>query len=482
MSSTEDQTASGAAADVEGGYRPNTPPSSAQLSNFSIGDDDDDESSPVDPSGGNVEEGDDDDDDDELEGNYDSDGDNGDDDDDDGGFKLAHKTNQIMSSYQEYITEITSEPIEGGDAEAAKTELEHGGAGHSLPSHHVPFDRKGSVESAVDAVTEAFSGLYQDFSHIRDSERQLTNLHDAAFSDVTDADSFQDFYGELGFHPKRKYRHPFLRSNKFKGVVCGVLLVIIVLIVGLTASNKKGGNASTSKKGDDANTEWWDSDESLEEDEDMTGKPGGLPNNQPEINAEFAEMYQMYRPEWFNRTQWKGTTYEDALIFCATQYGMIVCPFEAVCPGGANGVPAGGVEVDTEQAFAPILAENPGEAWVQIGAQDTWCVETNGQLPEFEGQDVTAHIMCCAPMVNGMDGGEEGAEDGSVIDPDLLESIMTEYSPQEYTRSQGWKGITYVDAVKFCEERGGLGLCPYRGMLATLRSMDDTELPCLTWF
>ena len=488
MSSTEDQIsgasgASGAraAADVEGGYRPSTPPGSAPLSNFSIGDGDD-ESSPAYPSGDIGGEGDEH----EIEGNYDSDGDNG---DDDGGFKLAQRTNQIMSSYQEYLTEITSEPIDGGDAEAAEKEL-HGGVDHSLPNHHVPFERKGSVGSAV---TEAFSGLYQDFSHIRDNKQQHTNLHDAAFSDVTDTDSFQDFYGELGFHPKRKYRHPFLRSNKFKGIACGVLLGILGLIVGLTASNKKGDDASTSKKGDDAdgaNTEWWDSDENLLEgdEEGMTGKPGGivpqspssnagrpmnLPNTKQEINSEYAEMYQIYRPEWFDRTQWKGTTYEDALLFCATQNGMIVCPFEAVCPRGVNDVPAGVDGVDTEQAFAPIVTENSGEAWVQIGAQDT-CVKTHGQLPEFEDQDVTAHIMCCAPKVNGIDGVEkvingmggvkEGGDGETILDPELLESIMTEYSPREYTRSQGWSGTTYADAINFCEEKGRLSLCPYRAL------------------
>ena len=51
------------------------------------------------------------------------------------------------------------------------------------------------------------------------------------------------------------------------------------------------------------------------------------------ISQRYEAMFVKYQPEWFYRDEgWTGTTYADAVFFCATQGSSILCPYEALCP------------------------------------------------------------------------------------------------------------------------------------------------------
>lgn len=348
-------------------------------------------------------------DDDELEGNYDSD----DEEDDvhgvidnevegleDGGFNLAERTSQIMSSYQEYVSEIDAESAKGVDVEFGRS--------NSLPNYHVPFN-----ETTGSAAT---TGFYRDFSQVDDSD-----LHRYATSNLHDLPSSTGERGFLG--PTRNNRIGFMRSKKFQGLFCSVLVGVAVLVLGMTIPNNKKNDA-----GENAKTELQQIDESATEDDVdvMAGELGGLgsvvvqnPEGRPvnllddqELNGrEYGKMLELYQPKFFDRRHWQGNTYADAVIFCATTERMSLCPYEAICPVGARGVPAAFIIVDADQAFAPISTGNAAGEWVQIGSQNG-CVKADvGELVQS-----SEHVACCLPKVAGEQaGGElpEVGEDGS---------------------------------------------------------------------
>ena len=122
---------------------------------------------------------------------------------------------------------------------------------------------------------------------------------------------------------------------------------------------------------------------------------------------EFDEIYYRvgakFHPVTFTSAQgWTGSTYGDALEFCAVNYSKIPCPYDAICPFAANGPPIGGIVDSADSAWAPIIDSANG--WVQIGDKDH-CVKHADLKPhpplwglddkEDEGAVLTPRLVCC---------------------------------------------------------------------------------------
>ena len=60
-----------------------------------------------------------------------------------------------------------------------------------------------------------------------------------------------------------------------------------------------------------------------------------------ETAAEIADE-KKYMPQWFGRDDgWTGATYSEAIEFCATNEGLVICPHDAFCPDGVDTAPLG---------------------------------------------------------------------------------------------------------------------------------------------
>ena len=102
------------------------------------------------------------------------------------------------------------------------------------------------------------------------------------------------------------------------------------------------------------------------------------------------------KPTWFHRAEddWTGTTWPEAIEYCALNQHLAVCPYRAICPQGVNKAPIEGVKYDEPKgSFAPI--SNGFNKWVSVSSDNT-CVEKMPSWGADKGrEDLTRHIVCC---------------------------------------------------------------------------------------
>ena len=277
------------------------------------------------------------------------------------------------------------------------------------------------------------------------------------------ASSFEDFYGELSFHPRRKYRFPWLRSKLFKQFACGVFFMVVLLgVIGGVGSRSMGKNASTTvveegthpTNNDIPTFDGYSGDVSRPFDSLDPNDSTNVQSDQ--IGATYAAFYEKYEPEWFDRSEgWTGQTYEDALMFCAQNKEMIVCPYEAYCPLGPLTVPAGRtMGTSAGEQYAPLADDD--NWWVRIDNVES-CTKNMDPVWGKTGvgnEAITQHVMCCLPQ----DDEEEpavsptAAEQENMMTAAKYDESVLKYLPETYDRQKGWEGQTYMEAVQFCQD------------------------------
>ena len=200
-------------------------------------------------------------------------------------------------------------------------------------------------------------------------------------------------------------------------------------------------------------------------------------------DKEIDKMLVEFGPRWFHRgvDGWEGSTWPDAIEFCAKDKGLSVCPYKAICPYGANKLPFDGDTFNGEsESWAPV--SNGFNLWVSVGKYDTclqWEVvkDSSPEWGKSEGrEDLTGHIVCC----NDLDGGSyeelgdesntQDAQDHAIIGNEGIASI--EYKPRWYGRDNGWKGASWPEAIDFCSNQGvdqddsktGMEVCPFEAV------------------
>ena len=250
---------------------------------------------------------------------------------------LAAKTESIMNDYKDYIAEINSEqPLldELSTSSSKKANLKDIERGR-IP--RIGSGRNNKYSTGMAELEDEFSnsasykpytvGGLQQRSPTNESQALKgssgTNLHDigSGYNDMSASDlaasssrtsasassSFGDFYGELGYHPRRKYSFPpLLRNKKFQKSVMGGLVVILVFgLIGGLVNNNKGDDAAAAA--------------SVEGEGKVDSLPSYQDINDEQIKKEYAYVAQYYEPQWFTRESgWVGTTYAEALMFCTT--------------------------------------------------------------------------------------------------------------------------------------------------------------------
>jgi len=176
----------------------------------------------------------------------------------------------------------------------------------------------------------------------------------------------------------------------------------------------------------------------------------------------YSELYQpiaaTYLPVWFDRiTGYDGQTYQDALAFCESNVGdgYGLCPYEAVCPGGAGNVPLGGYRDDDGNkgnddnddfgSWAPIASES-GNEWVQVAesADDyqvctTWGEAAGSSIGPLWGltgegsEEFTRSVMCCLVEDSEINVGEvilqEEGDGGGTGEDDAVDMEESDSTP-----------------------------------------------------
>ena len=222
----------------------------------------------------------------------------------------------------------------------------------------------------------------------------------------------------------------------------------------------------------------------------------------PSTMSHYESIGIKYKPTWYDRTTgWSGTTYIDALTFCATKDSNIPCPYEAYCPMGPLSTPTGGHKDERGTGgdgltWAPIMDSANG--WVQVSSKNA-CVKYNTmnvQPPLWgltgEGsEEMTRHVMCCQELEMGIDvvgdleessdsdsnntqevvvvvGYDEATATSTVAkhrpapptNTNSEQLVMDTMHPVWFGRDDGYKGTTHNDASIFCNRIAGLHLCP----------------------
>lgn len=205
----------------------------------------------------------------------------------------------------------------------------------------------------------------------------------------------------------------------------------------------------------------------------MDGAAEGGAQTEVAASMPYGEVMAKYEPKWFDRSEgWTGSTYVDAISFCAANDSYIPCPYEAYCPLGEGSLPTGGYD-GNEEAWAAIMDTPNG--WVQIGSLEknsisNSCMRYNSLNDNpplwglLRGDDVdrTPHIMCCKEPETHFIGGMDLPElmPAVVASTKSEQLILEEMDPIWFSSKHGYHGTTHQNAVAFCKSIGDMTLCP----------------------
>ena len=182
----------------------------------------------------------------------------------------------------------------------------------------------------------------------------------------------------------------------------------------------------------------------------------------PGVADAIAKVEAKYKPVEYDRDSgWKGTSYTDAIVFCASQESRIPCPYEAYCPMGELAAPYGGISENPNGAWAPMM--DAPNSWVQIGDVGT-CQKYNDIHPHppkwgltgENSESFTTSLLCCEDPYE--------AESSPVKTFAPLTSkegaVLNHMHPVWFDRGDGYSGTTHEEADLFCNSIVGMSLCP----------------------
>jgi len=205
-----------------------------------------------------------------------------------------------------------------------------------------------------------------------------------------------------------------------------------------------------------------------------------------EFMVETEPQLEKLNPMWFHResSDWKGSTYADAVDYCERTKNMRLCPYTAYCPNGILNLPYGDVTYNDGPngigSWSPVADDPYG--WISVSTEDV-CVAWKSLNPEPPswgeggdgGEEVVRHVLCCRA-----DHSEIANADQEIVqfDSDQMSNtheddwlIINQFEFQWFSRGDGWAGETYSESVDFCAspERKML-LCPIEAMCPALRN------------
>lgn len=190
------------------------------------------------------------------------------------------------------------------------------------------------------------------------------------------------------------------------------------------------------------------------------------PTNDRLVASTFTKNEAKYAPKWFDRSIWKGTSYTDAIEFCARR-GWVLCPYEAYCPLGPGAHLYDGVK-SAADSWSPLIDVPNG--WVQVGSVDT-CELYNAVHPHppvwgFDGkgsEKFTENIMCCDGGFTTVAESLDMANKPEIYDTPTVKEmdVLYNFHPMWLQRKHGYAGTTHEESMDFCQYVSpNMELCP----------------------
>jgi len=363
---------------------------------------------------------------------------------------LANKTSNILSEFQDYITEIDNESQLSSGKELLDYDS-YSGEVMTGSSYGGSIDEEGGAVDGLVAREWHYDGYVNKQNESLTKNRNLYNGgDDYGDDDDRNIESFHSSYKE------KRYTLPLLHSKYVKTGVTGV--IVLGILLGTTIALFSGEGT------DNAHEDPIVRDKDLQQQSLQKDGNHAEDTGQDEILAEadlelYVKVFEEFEPMLHDREDgWEGQTYEDAIQYCSSTEGYEICSYAAICPLGPDHEPVGGYKDNLSDGGSSLWVpiSNGPNAWIGVST-DNSCVSYEEKLsraPEWgitgeHNVDITQTILCCKRSVSGT--GEVAFR---------YEDIAEKHRPNWYDRSEGWVGRTYNEAVAFCLNRAQV-LCPY---------------------
>jgi len=433
-------------------------------------------------------------------------------------MQLAQRTNQIVSDYQNFLSELGNIGSDGGSGDAGDGAVGAvGGSGGYKDYHDEEFGTDTALQIPTDSsgggdVGAGKSGMVHrswrnnDVGGYRDdltpipedsSRHDTAGTGDGTWPDYPGLHEYYDYDKDRYRNSSKSYRYNFCgylfldRKNRKPVIGCIIGICLMAIILSSTSHSKNEivvpTDTSSSSSGNSNSN-------------NPNKPPVTVTNPNDPDSATYEDVLKSpYQPIWYDRsTHWQGHAYIQSLSFCASQNSRVPCPYQIYCPIGAAHSPLGGPKLEDNGTWAPV--GNRANEWVQVGSSnpDDNCRlysdvhDDDGPLWGLTGEnseEVTRHVMCCIdpsqfpdPAVEMIpsdvmdrppaleDALEEDHKihtDGSIepnkplAKPTDQEKVKEFYHPVWFD-SETYTGTSYKEALDFCAlEAGGRMICPY---------------------
>jgi len=397
---------------------------------------------------------------------------------------LANKTSNILSEFQDYVTEIDNE----SSLSSGKKILEDDGY---LEDVMIGRNYGGSKDKAVGIADGLVAREWNYDGYVNKQNVSLTKNRNLYIG----GDDYGD--GDNNNHIESAYssdKDKHLHSKYVKMGITGVIVLVVLLGTTIALSSGKG----TDNVHEDPILSDKDLQQQLQEEDDdhaeVTGQdesggesPEGTmafitterdePNQDTNIVTEAIlqdELYgaasAKYALNNFNLpTDWTNTAY-DAREFCINKGNYDLCPYDAICPLGPGTMPLGGYTKNAmgenkngEGATWTPIADRDNE-WVQL-SRESACIKYSDEHDDSltwgkdGNKDTVSTIWCCGMLPAEVE--EEAEEILAQADLEVYVKVFEEFEPMLHDREDGWEGQTYEDAIQYCSSTEGYEICSY---------------------
>jgi len=366
---------------------------------------------------------------------------------------MAERTNNLISSYRSYINNndeemMLSDRITGQGSDTDRD------ISSSNDSVHVSFTSNTTATSSSSSNNNNKDDLLRNFnSPTTQSQLTLDELWESS-SDETP----RSFNGRRRNRNLFKYSHPIYHSKRFKIVLVSVI-AIAAIIGGISISNHE--------KHEQSLPNWNDELQQLHDEEMLANnnrdsqKDTSILNTIAQVNAKATEDQKDEPPQHTEQKSEPSTTDSNSESAANTMINEVIQHKDDT---------AASVMIDTVIQHHPTTTQEKQQ-------EDFWdtVAPIQDEAHSVGIETITRHILCCS--------SKPPSTSTSTLDPKKTRSNIEQtnlsttqaaneyanaelYHPTWYTRSNGWKGSTYTEAIAFCNavvDGSGLTgeLCPY---------------------
>ena len=376
------------------------------------------------------------------------------DEDADTSIKLADRTSSLIRSYQDYISDKVDEEmvIDFSERSGFSTSTV------SIGDVRLDWSQTSRSSSASSSSPRRPQPMLREWSREAPSTAPNVNANISPWSrELFDGDHFGDDSSYEG--KKYRYTHPIYHSRKLRrtAALCAIVLIVTVIAAIVTMSKRDvvdDGGASVSLEAEKKKTEW----ASLLLEQEEEGKDnfrGNVWVHNPEEGEDGEDVKENHAP-----------SITEGVIEESTE-GEVVVGDDESGPNEASDEDSTSWDTVAGEIGAILEPVKPEPSEEQQPSSIT-----NGASSDHAVESITGNILCCSSSSESMSTSTNAmkSRDGADTDGDEASAVAAaeSYHPVWYSRSGGWSGTTWIEALAFCssldqqvDDNVVFGLCPY---------------------